>query len=278
MEYFSTSRIKLTNHFDAFELLKLLNTGMKNSYLQKLGGVSSVAKEIAEFIENPQSEISLASYQTLIYDIFTGIADYNFAQVVCDLYKADEAILDYNFYKSLIETESNNTIRSLNLDEEKAAARALFFPEFNWINTMNMNDIIQFRENDGCEMLRNIFREEHKSIKYAKIDDFENIVKRTKDHLDCAIQEHENLLKSKDSSYTKALRNASLSLGATLSLSIISVAVPPLLIITLPISAFSFIKGSKSLIDVLNLALSGKKDINGIRKRPIGILAKYCGK
>jgi hypothetical protein len=135
--------------------------------------------------------------------------------------------------------------------------------------------VVRFREAGGQSLIRDVFRAERKRLKYARLDEFDRCLANAHENLVRAIEEHEQKIALDREALTRRVRKASVGLGATIALSVLSVALPPLAVVSIPIAVWSAIVGGTSATDPVNEILTRRRTLKEIQTRPLGILALY---
>jgi len=193
----------------------------------------------------------------------------------CQLFKADPLIADLEDYKFWLELESENTIEQFKLDRNLAAPLILNTPKLSWLGTVSIPDVIRFREKDGAKYLKSIFESNFKKIKHSPIESLPDVIDASSQDLTKAIKEYNHFIEKEKDNVKKEIFKSGLSFSTTLVLSLVSVFAPPLAVVSIPAAIFSSVIGSQSLIGALNSHITGKENLDKVRDRPVGILAKY---
>lgn len=249
---------------------------LKKFFIPKDKGANShsdpVAQEFLDALRGNKSIVTtttLASIVRSMKGLFYAMARQD---ALCSLSYSDPVIDDE--YKFLLKSqiECDFSARTLKLDQDKFAATSITSPAFDWLSGLSCEDLLSFREIGGAQFLRDLFRKQRKRIKHARLEDFDRILQNVHEDL---LKEFEIYEKGKEKTkkeLKKKIGKISLSFGATITLGFISVAIPPLRYITVPTAAFSALVGSSSLKDLLNEYLEGKKQIEELSERPVGLL------
>lgn len=271
-DFYELSRFK-----GPIDLSKIINTNALICFLEgrKFAKEHLIASDWNAFMEKSTTIINADVFGFLIESLASCVTDLDFQDDGCTIYKADPIIEFYELYKLRISIEASRTLEAIGLSQDYGVAQSISLPAFDWIKNMSNDDIIHFREIDGAHYLRKIFNEQKQQIKNASIDDFIRISESAKEKIVEAIKEENNRIKFEKEKIKKDLLKTSLSLGFTVTLGIVSIAAPPLLVLTIPSAVFAALIGSSSAKDLINMYLNGKRDDRLIKERPIGILAKY---
>lgn len=247
----------------------LLSSG-KKAYVLSWG-------KLFEF-DKTRTKVPAEVFYQLLTLILSGFIDYVLSQKYSNAYLTDIAIPYQEFFSLCLELESQKTAQFAGLDAESAAARGLFFPEFSWVRAMCFEDVVRFREASGQEFLRDVFRTERKRLKFAPLEEFQATLKRIRKNLEEAVEEHEKMVRMQAQVSNREIGKAVLGFSATLALALISVMVPPCALISIPLAVWSAAVGGSSARTVINQVLTGKRQIAELRRRPIGIVAKYINR
>jgi hypothetical protein len=260
--------IDVSKIFNIKKLIKLLDSTLIDEKL-------STAKEWNDFVNGNSTTVMTDIFAYLIQGIATSIMDIDCQELGCFEYKADPIVNHIELYKRRLTIESTRTSIAMGQSIEYGIAQSLDLPNFNWINNITEEDLIHFRENNGTEFLRNVFSQQRGIIKFASIDDFESISKKAIDTIRECIVEENNRIKAEKEKIKRQLIKTSISFLTTISLGVVSVALPPLIAITIPSAIFSTIVGSASIKDINEIYKNRRINERLMRDRPLGIITKY---
>lgn len=193
---------------------------------------------------------------------------------LCLTLKAEPLISRPSLYRMMLRCESQRLAIHTNFNPEMAVPITLELPPMRHVRTMAPQDLIKFREAGAFQDFRSAFAAEQKRLKFATVEDFEGIAESVRARLAEIVVEEDARLKQDRERYQKQLGKSILSLTSTVVLSVVSIAVPPLAVITVPLAAWSVLIGSVSARDVVNLAIKRKAALKEIRPRPIGAIAE----
>lgn len=164
--------------------------------------------------------------------------------------------------------------RFAGIREELAILRAFDLPDLQWLANVEINELVALRERGQMEEMRKMFRINRKRLKTATVDDFEQISSEVAQNIELALAEHSQRMEKERKLSEKARRRGLISFSIGAGLSIASIALPSLLPLAFLSLSYSAIVGSKSIMNVVNEHLSGKKRVQELSERPIGILLR----
>jgi len=191
----------------------------------------------------------------------------------CDLLNADnlvgemlqQGVVIRNEYYS----ESMKDIAGLN--EEEVVAYS-FKNGFRWLKNLSIEDCLLIRNSRVFEELRIFFNIERKKLKHASVKDFEKLSKDLEKDIVDRILEHERELSSSMNDIKRITRNSIISLTASASFGLASMAFPSLSLLTLSGFAYSTIIGGKSILNLIDDHLNRKRKLESVGSRPISFL------
>jgi hypothetical protein len=235
----------------------------------------STAKEWNDFMSGRTTLLMSDVFGFLIQGLTSSVMDIDSQEVGCFEFKADPIVNHLELYKNRLTIEATRTSQALGQSLDFGIAQSLKMPNFNWIKDMSEEDLIHFREIGGSDFLRKIFNSQKSKIKNASIEEFESISKEAVNDINKVIIEENKRIIAEKEIIKKKLVKTSISFGATIALGVISVALPPLLVITIPTAVYSTIVGSASAKDINDLLKNKKENERLMVDRPVGIIAKY---
>ncbi len=166
--------------------------------------------------------------------------------------------------------ESNEINHYFNVSENELIAYIFSSKNLKIFKDIPLELIINIRNNNGLEKIRNLFREGRKNIGNAKISDLENITNQIIDQINYNILEFSKKFdESKKKRRKIQISLASLITSVVLSLS--SIVFPQIFPLAVTANAFTVIYSST---DFYFDYKKDKKDIEAINKNPLAILLK----
>lgn len=249
----------------------------KNSFLEYFLSINLADEGFAEsdllaHLRGKKQAISPHEIFGLITRLNGIFYDIALAEEDCLECGADPLIMNSKAYETHLSLASAHAINSLKLFSEQAIAHTLYAPQLAWLSGLTPSDLIQFREKEGLNYFRNIFRKHISELKKASNNDFEKIAHKVNNRLREEIIEHEQyILKSKNNSAKEKYKIA-LSTGFTISLALTSVVTPPL--VAIPATIISAVAGGNTVHEAWKRYNSEKKRTITAKERPIGIIAK----
>lgn len=263
--------VELSKVFYLDELLKLVNM----SSVAEANVWDPFFSQVNDVYKKKRTWVDGKVYKWFIKWLYGLIYQKEFISERCHILKADPLITSLQDYKFWLELESENTIEQFKLDRNLAAPLILNTPKLKWLGTISLTDVIRFREKEGAKFLKSIFESNYKKIKHSTIDSLPDVLDASSQELTKAIEEHNLFMDKEKDNFKKEIFKSGSSFLTTLGLSLVSVFAPPLAVVSIPAAIFSSIIGCQSLIGALNNHITGKENLDNVRDRPVGILAKY---
>jgi hypothetical protein len=147
-----------------------------------------------------------------------------------------------------------------------------FQSRLRWLENLSIQDVAGIREGGDLEEVRRIFRHSGCHLQVCCLQEFEQAARAFEQSVNDQFQQmtaHESAILS---DLRRRTRNSWLSFGATVALSAGSFALPELVPLAVASTALSATWGTASLKDVVNAHVSGRKETDRFRSRPIGML------
>ena len=194
----------------------------------------------------------------------------------CDGLLMDPAIRRasaWHCYKWKLRRDAKNTMKRLQLTEEDVALRTIETQEMQWLTNVKTEDLVRLREEGKMEEMRRLFRVSRKRLKRASLDKFEKVAAEVRGELLAAIRAHSQQLHKETGAWRKKMAWSAMGAVGTIALSIVSISLPGLLPLTVASGAASAIGLGSSARQALNEFFKGKKRVEFLRRRPIGVLA-----
>lgn len=229
---------------------------------------------LMDFVTKKSNKIDVRIWHLVVNSIFVRFMELADLENLSRFSNSDPLIPYENSYRSKCEIASK-LLKTHLIPEELIAAYSLYSPKFQWLERLSNEDLLRFRDNSGLEFIRTAFRKQRSKVKYATVDEFDDIASTLSEDLIAACNEHNERLRKEEKEYKKKLGITSASFAVTVSLGIVSICIPPLAAVTIPAAAFSTLLGSASAKDILNEVVTRKRRSSDIAERPTGILLKY---
>lgn len=159
----------------------------------------------------------------------------------------------------------------VDLDADAVVA-ASFQRGFTWLDNVDVEDILQMREDKGIQVMRDTLRIERDLVRRASIEDFGRVSKEFEQTVIRRLEEFSDLLRATAEALRSRRRSSLLSFGASATLGAASLAFPALLPLSIGSAIYGLVVGGPSLKDLLNEHLTGKRTIADLRDRPVTLL------
>ena len=131
--------------------------------------------------------------------------------------------------------------------------------------------MVRFREKGGLDDVRKCFRIERKRIKNAGFDELDKIARNAKANLSDMINEHNSKM---NTNFIREFLNRNIvDIGLHIGITLLTINAPLLVGIVGGLTSFGI--GSKSILDFVTEYKESKMEMEYLKERPIGILAKY---
>ncbi len=178
----------------------------------------------------------------------------------------------WELYKWKRRRNALGACRGSGLSEANAVIRTFDQKDLSWLGNVTKDDVVRLRVEGEMDEMRSLFRASWKHLKTATLEEFDKVAVEVYRNLSAALDEHSEKLKKEEQAYRKRLMLSGTSLAVTASLSVASLAMPMIAPLAIGSAVFSVAVGSKSVKDVVNEILTGKSQLKGLSKRPVGIL------
>jgi hypothetical protein len=193
------------------------------------------------------------------------------------MHTGSEAALSLPYWKLylwMVKKSTDELNRSLHVSEEEVAARMLQSDNLSWLEAIDIQALVKMRENDGCEELRAVFRKQKGRIKHATIGDFDQVFESVKDELQRLLSAHAASVEREKNQARQSLLWGATSFVVTGGLSLASLTMPAILPLAVASAVATIAIGGKSIRDLINEHLLGKKRLKDLSSRPIALLAE----
>jgi hypothetical protein len=260
---------------DKFFNLKIFRSYINEKWRANAPKRFNIAFEYDEFVDGKRTIVEGYTFKILITILGQFVMDLTEQDISSISNKSDYKINWLEVYKTKLKLESTRLADLAKLPSETAIPHLLSMPSFDWLTNLNLNDYVRLREEGVTEELRNLFYKNIDKIKFSTLTDFSKTAELVNNEINKIIDEENHKNELDKVNLSKKLKKTVISFGGTISMAIISVAVPPLLIYAIPLSLWSTIVGGASAIDLINDINKNKKHSKYIKRRPIGVLSEY---
>jgi len=258
------------------DLKEIFNIDLLLSYLdyRPMESGFTISEEWNNFITGNQTIVGSDIVAAIVNIIVSSVNDHYIQNQNSYFYRSDPTIELIELYKKSLNTESNRSKLAVGISEEFAIAQSLSLEPYKWISRATPSEIIQFRELNGSEYILKAFAKEKDRIKYASIDEFGDISKSSRENLNEIIREENYRLSKDEGIIKKKFKKSKILFGAGVTVTLATIALPPLLFISIPVGVFSALFGFPTLKDLYHQKIDLAQN-KIFQQRPIGFIAKY---
>ena len=163
------------------------------------------------------------------------------------------------------------------LDEHDLIAASLKVG-FNWLQDVPNEKILELRENQGIETLRNVFKTEHLKLKTASSADFSEMSREYEESVRARIENYREMILRMERASKSKRRRLIGSFGVATTLGITALAFPALLPLGIAAAGYSAIVGGTSILDLIQSARELHRAKNSPERRVMNLLLEKTTK
>jgi hypothetical protein len=202
--------------------------------------------------------------------------DIVYSDYECDTMAMDPLLttrrVNWDIYRWLLPRRAGVTARYCGIEQEDVVSAAFQTTELRWLSNVSVEDLVRMREHGVMEDLRRVFRVNWRTLKKASLDDFPRVTFEVRQNVDRALAEYSLQAEREREAVRRRLRLGVINFALTGSLTLASVAFPTIMPLALVSAGVSLGFGGKSIRDIVNDRLSGKREIKELAGRPVGLL------
>ena len=262
--------VDIARFFDPDKIRTVLN---ETKGLKRVGGDSQRPSELEEFLAGGSTIVSQQCARQLETTLIRVTADLIDGVCWSETLLSDLVIINLPLLQMKIDMDNERLSGIFGFSEEFCAAQILSMPELKWFSEMSILDLVRFREGNGFDHIRQVFRKQNNRLRYAAVADFGAIASSVEEDLRRMMAEHQRELEIDRQQIRKKMRRDLLTLSASLVLAIVTAPLP---VLGLPLSIASILYGTPSARDLASM----RKKLNSLQEKPrgLGVLEKYVKK